>query len=231
MEPLNLLSSVLDFASGVQGCALAAIRAPGGLPASVQAFLFESQWAWWTSFIAASIAARFVGRMRAERRLILAGWVLFGLTALWMVTASVVVTPRERLQLAHKALATAAGKHDIATIASYLAPDFESPNLDIARRAAAEEEIRERLKTYGIKGNTILRFHSEMRAGGDEADTEIVVLTTTEAIGSVQTTWELVWVDVPAEDWRIRHAEMTRIGDQPVGPEHVIPKSPGLIGP
>jgi hypothetical protein len=228
MGPLNLLSSVLDFAGGAQGAALAsplaAIRAPGGLPPSIQTFLFESQWAWWTSLIAASIAARFVGRRRAERRLILAGWAIFGLTALWMVTATLVVTPRERLQLAHKALAAAAGNHDIATIASYLAPDFQSPNLDISRRAAAEEEIRERLKTYGIKGNTILRFHSQMRPGGDEADTEIVVLTTTDSIGSVQTTWELVWVDVPAEDWRIRHAEMTKIGDQPVGPEHIIPK-------
>jgi hypothetical protein len=236
MEPWNVLGSVLHFAPGAEGLAntsaapaaggfaLAMIRAPGGLPGAVQSFLFENQWAWWISLVAVALALRFVGRTRAHRRLVVASWTLLGLTALWIAAAMLIDTPRERLQSAHNALAAAAGRHDLAAIASVLAPDFQSPVLGITRRAAAEAEIRDRLTTYGIKSNTITRFHADLLAPGDAALTQITVLTSTDALGPIQTTWELRWRDVPAEDWRIEQATLTRIGDQPVSPEHIIPR-------
>ncbi len=218
------LPSIAETTTSV-GAALAAFRAPAGLPLHIQAILFEKHWSWWIALLAAALVVRMIGRVQQSRLAVRVGWILVAMVIAWFALDMVVITPRERLLIAHSAVAKAAGNQDIATIVHYLGKDFQSPSLDVLKTANAEAEIRDRLNTYGIKKNTITHYASEILPGGTQAVTHITVRTES-AVGPVVTHWKLEWEDEPDSDWRIHYAAMIGIGDQPVGEMQVIPKSP-----
>jgi len=145
-----------------------------------------------------------------------------GIAALfWIFLALAIDTPAERLYRAHKDLADAAKNGDVDRIVSYLEPDFQATVLGVNKAGIAKEEIGARLKTYGVKGSTIRFYHSTH--SGPAAFTQLNLLTQTE-MGPVLTTWQLSWDDVPGQDWRIRDAELVKLGDEAVGQGTVLPK-------
>ena len=185
---------------------LANIRSPASLNGAFGDLVFETQWAWWPALAAVAVAAFFVGRTRANPRLIRAALFLAALIVLWIAVASLVDTPRERLRAIHESLARAVTARDIPTIAAALAPEFQAPDINIPQRSAAESEIRQRLAALGIKSLHITNFRSEILPSGDLATTHITVFTETE-LGTFPTIWELDWNDVPGQDWRIQRAK------------------------
>ena len=160
-----------------------------------------------------------LGNSRRERRLMIAGGVVAGLLAVWILAAALVVTPAERLANAHQALATAAEKGDVAGILAWFTPEFQSAALQIEDPQRAKDEIQRRLKDYGIKTVHLKNYHSEMNA--NHGTTQVTV-DVQAAQPSVPTTWRLLWEDVPGADWRISEADLVKIAGQNAPPGFVL---------
>jgi hypothetical protein len=206
--------------SGTVG--LGAIRAPEFLPDAFNGALFEAQWAYWVVLAAAAGILWGVGRNRADRRMMRIGEIAAGVLLVWMVAAYSVDTPRERLYRAHTGLAEAAKRGDVDGILNYLSPDFHSWALGVEQTAQARDEIGARLKSDGVKGSTITEYHSDL--SGRAAFTTLTLITDTDIAGPVKSTWHLSWDDVAGADWRVRDAELVKLGDEAVGGERVLPR-------
>ncbi len=201
---------------------LALLRSPSALPTPIASFLFENHWPYWILALAVAALLFYLAGARQDRRLRTASLTLAALTLLWALLALTIDTPAERLYNAHLALADAAQHGDIDRIFSFLSPDFHAAALDISDASAAKDEIAARLKTYGIKSSTIRFYKSTLQ--GPTAFTQLNLLTQTSTTGPILTSWNLSWDDLPNADWKIRDAELTRIGDQDLPAGTIIPK-------
>ena len=200
-----------------------ALRTPVFLPPALSALLFENHWVWWIAVLAVAAALAFVGRTKANHSLLYTGGALISLIIVWAALALAVFTPAERLRNAHRALADAAAHGDMDKILSFLDPDFVCTNLSIhldASPTMAREEIRSRLKEYGISELYITRYQSS--ASQSSALTHITLIARAQSIGPVQTSWQLSWKDIPGADWKITSATLTALGDSPVPPDQLI---------
>ncbi len=151
-----------------------------------------------------------------------AGLGCVALLAVWMLAAYLIDTPRERLYRAHVGLAQAARDADADRILSYFSPDFNSPALGVTHAQIAREEIGSRLKNYGIKGSTITFYRSDI--AGKTAFTTVTLVTQTDAAGLVRTTWNLSWDDVAGADWKVREADLIKLGDEAVSTDRLLPQ-------
>ena len=200
-----------------------AFRAPNFLPDFASTLFFENHWAWWIAAGAVAGTLLFVGRQRANRSFQWAGAGVVVLAIVWLITALAFDTPAERLRAAHHEMATAAANHDVDKILSFLAADFTCPNLDIhvdSARSGARSQIGELINHYGVREIYITRYESTF--SGNTALTHLTLLTNTEASGTVKTSWQLYWKDIPASDWKIGNATLTSLGDTPVPPDSLI---------
>lgn len=203
--------------------ALAELRAPRFLPESVNMVLFETQWLYWIAAVALAAILFHLGRLRQNRQLMRAGASLAVIWALWILSAYLLVTPRERLYQAHQTLAQAAQDNDVEKILSYFGADFQCSALAIEVPADAKEQIARRLKSYGIKSNTITSYRSDI--SGLSATTRLTLITQSSEVGPVKTTWEITWGDLPRADWRIERADLLLIGESPVSGGPALPPS------
>lgn len=201
---------------------LAALRSPAFLPDSLASLLFENHWSYWIVALLAAAVLFYISNARQNARLRNISLALAALTGLWALLAFLILTPAERLYNAHTGLADAAKNGDVDRIVSYLAPNFQASVLDIPSIDVAREEISARLNTFGIQGSTIRYYKYTLH--GHTAFTQFNILTQTSTAGPILTSWNLSWDDLPGEDWRIRNAELTKIGDQDVSPGTIIPK-------
>ncbi|MGN6371039.1 MAG: hypothetical protein ACTHN5_22520 [Phycisphaerae bacterium] len=201
---------------------LAALRSPAFLPDSLASLLFENHWSYWIVALLAAAVLFYISNARQNARLRNISLALAALTGLWALLAFLILTPAERLYNAHTGLADAAKNGDVDRIVSYLAPNFQASVLDIPSIDVAREEISARLNTFGIQGSTIRYYKYTLH--GHTAFTQFNILTQTSTAGPILTSWNLSWDDLPGEDWRIRNAELTMIGDQDVSPGTIIPK-------
>ena len=200
--------------------ALALLRSPT-LPAPITAFLFENHWPYWILLLAVAAILFYFSNIRQDPRLRTAAFIVAAITLVWTLLALTIDTPAERLYNAHRALADATKSADVDRIVSFLAPDFHASALDVSDINAAKDEIAARLKTYGIKSSSIRFYQSTLE--GPTAFTQLNVLTQSDA-GPILTSWHLTWNDLPNSDWKIRSAELTKVGDQDFPQNSVIPK-------
>ncbi len=208
---------------------LAAIRAPASLPWSVSAPLFESHWLYWIAALAIGTVLLLAGYRRNQRLPILLGRILLILTALWILAATAVVTPAERLAAQHQALYSAAENGDAAAINTVLAPDFHfGPN----DRATMETAVAAVLQTIKVKSNFV-RGYAAMPQGSDRAISFVHLITNIEPIGALAsvpvggnqyTEWTLFWIDVPNQDWRLQLIIDAKYGT----PENLVEIPPTL---
>ena len=199
---------------------LAALRSPAFLPDSVAEFLFATNVIYWIALAAVALAAVYVGRSRAQIGIFRTGLVLLAATAVWILSAYLIDTPRERLDAAHRAILHAAETKDAAAVVALLAPDFRSEPLNITRPETRQAVIAVILNVYHIRSNTITALKMELFPGGARSD--IVVFTELEDLPMTKTRWQLEWIDDPASDWRLRSADLQAINDQPM-PDFKIP--------
>jgi hypothetical protein len=204
----------------LSGEPLAALRSPAIFSDTVAGVLFESHWLWWLAFLALAAVLYYVGRSRAEKGPAQAGIVLAGVTATWILLALVFASPGERLYAAHKGLADAAAAHDVDRMLVYLSQDFRAPVLGLTGEVPAKEKIAYYLNNYGIKETYITAYRFTRATKTAVSD---VTLVTTSNAGPIKTSWQLSWDDIPDEDWRIVRARLTKLGDQPMDRDTVIP--------
>lgn len=183
------------------------VRAPSFIPS----FIAESHWAYWACLGAVGIFLLWRGRQRADRMSLQIGGALLGITALWIVLDSLLVTPDERLYQAHQELAQAATSQDVPRILSFFEPGTRIPVLGKVDVSTASEAIEGRLKAFGIKSNTIQNL--DIQRTGTSAITQLRILTTSD-FGLVPTSWRFEWMDVAGADWRIVGIDLLRVGDQ-----------------
>ncbi len=202
---------------------LGALRAPEFLPRGASALLFETHAAYWLLLAVLAGTLFYVGRSRPDRRMKIAGLAGIGLLIVWMLAAALVETPRERLYAAHTGLAQAAKDGDADRILSYLAPDFRAPALGLDHSDLGRERLRLLLKDNQIKDNIITGYHSDI--SGRAAFTALSLITQTDAGGPVATTWNLSWDDIAGEDWKIKEADLRKLGDQAISGEGGLSRS------
>lgn len=162
--------------------------------------------------IAASLFLLWWGRQRSDRLSFRIGGALLGVTALWILIATLLVTPNERLYAAHRDLAQAVTSQDIKKILSFFEPGTRIPVLGKVDTTNAADAIEAKLKTLGIKGNSILDL--DIQRSGESAITQVRILTESD-FGPVTSSWRFEWMDVPGGDWRIVGIDLLRVGDQP----------------
>jgi hypothetical protein len=199
---------------------LAVLRSPSFLPDALAAALFERHLAWWVAAAAIGAVLMFLGRSRADRRLDRIGTVALAAVALWVVAAVLLDTPGERLYTAHTGLAAAAKEGDADKVVGYFDTHFIAPQLNITSATVARDEVASRLKEYGIQETYITAYDNRRR--GSTAVTAITAITKTNAY-TLKSSWQLDWEDMPGSDWRIVHAELTRLNDQAIPPTQLIP--------
>lgn len=199
---------------------LAALRSPDFFSDQVAAFLFDSHWLWWLAIAAVAVVFFFLGRSRADKRLLQAGIVAFAVTALWILVALLVASPGERLYNAHKGLAQAAAAHDVDRMLTYLSDNFLAPVIGITADVPARATIAGYLDRYGIKQTHITAYR--YTRGTTTAVSDVTFITESSA-GPIKTAWRLSWDDIAGQDWQIVRAELLRLQDQPVARDLVIP--------
>jgi hypothetical protein len=204
----------------LSGEPLAALRSPGLFSDAAAGVLFESHWLWWLALAAVAAALYYVGRSRVQQPLAQTGMALGGLTAAWILLALVFASPGERLYAALRGLADASAARDVDRMLAYLSKDFRAPVLDMTGDVPPKEKIAYYINTYGIRETYITAYRFNRL--GANALTNVTLLTTTSN-GTIKTSWELSWDDVPGEDWRIVRARLTKLGDQSVDRDVVIP--------
>ena len=190
-----------------------ALRSPPFLPEGVAGVLLETHWVWWIVAGVVGLGICWMSRVRSDRRSMRVGYAILGVAVMWVLAALLVDTPRERLTRIHEELGAAARDHDFDRVASFLADDFAAPQIGVSGDAIPRDEIAARIKEYGVKESYFRAL--SIRMNGREADSAITLLTTTDA-GPILTSWELRWRDVPGQDWQIRRARLTRLGDDVV---------------
>ncbi len=220
----NIIGQTAGGTLRVLGGTLGQLRSPS-LPTSISGALFETHWLAWVVLLVVGLAVWYRGRTLGAQGVTTArvGAIVAGVALVWAGLAMVVDTPAERLYKAHTGMAAAADKGDMDRLVGYLADDFRCPQLGIETLGDSREELSTRLKSYGIKENHIMNYHTVI--SGDEATVKVAILTTMDT-GPITTTWRLVWADVPGADWRIKTAELLKIGDQDVG-DLKIPQNRG----
>jgi len=183
-----------------------ALRSPNFFSPSLAGFLFESHYLWWLALLVLGGVVLLVAYKRLDKRLTRAGVGVVALTLLWALAAFLIETPAERLYAAHVGLAKAAEKHDVDAIVGYCDPQFAlkfteiSPNIDEAKK-----QIKGYMDSLNIKDTTFTRYDITLNPDGT-AVTNFVAITRTDG-GALQTTWRIIWADLPDQDWRIRSAD------------------------
>jgi hypothetical protein len=194
---------------------LALLRTPSFLPQSAAAFLFETHWSWWAATAVLAATLFYIARARADRRLLRTGQILLALTALWLAAALLIDTPAERLYTAHTSLANAVAQADLDRVFSCFDADFTVPSLALRGTdlVAAKTQLAATLKDNGIKDSTFTAFAATVHSNGTALSR--ITVRTTSNLGLIQTTWQLSWTDAPGQDWKIQHADLLKIGDEP----------------
>jgi hypothetical protein len=230
MEIIGQMAGAAFTLFGQSGCGgtemLGLIRAPS-MPESTGAFLFENHWLYWVVGLALGLTLAYRGRTMPSKGMARAGVAIAVLSVLWACAALVVDTPAERLYAAHKGMAAAAAKGDVEALMGYLANDFTCPQLGIEDVKNSRDALEAALKTNGVKGSTITGYRT--RVNHHVAQVMVTLITETN-LGMVKTSWQLVWADIPGQDWRIRQADLQTINDEPVNSGFRIPEQGGSGG-
>jgi hypothetical protein len=202
----------------IGGRGFALIRFPAGMPSFLSS-LFEAHWLLWLTLLGVSAALFWRGGIQSNRRMRLAGAIVFALGLLWMLSAWAVVTPRERLRNAVTSIVRAATRNDVARMIHFVAPHtlFDGWN-----RRRMKQQLRLRLAAAHITGNLIRLL--KIRIKGRKAQTQLVVWTQTRNRGPFTTAWRLSWRDHSRPgNWRIVRVRLLRLNGQRLPPGAVPP--------
>jgi hypothetical protein len=218
---MNVLMLHIIGPAAFSPTSIAALRAPVSFPEVLNVALFEAHWAWWIGLAGFGGLMIYLGLSRADRLLQRIGAASLILATALILAALIVVTPAERLYAAHQGLAAAAKRGDVDQMLSYFASNFTINALGIhtdTTNADAKSELASRIKEYGIKDNYIRDYKFTRR--GPIAVTDITVLTQSSS-GSIISSWEVSWDDLPGEDWKIAKARLTALNGQAVPDEPI----------
>lgn len=198
---------------------IALIRLGTGFPAGPGRMLFENHWAIWAAMLLVGVAGawRGINTQRAMVRNFGAG--LLALTLLWILAASMTVTPYERLVNANTTIIRAAADDDIPTIMQYVSKRAIFGRWHYAR---IQTGLAVRLKSAHITNNIIRSMSVRMLA--HQAITQLVIWTTTRDYGPIVTSWRLIWQDHHRPgNWRLMEVDLLAINSHRMGPDAVIP--------
>ncbi len=196
-------------------------RAPLFLPDGISSALFASHWAIWGILAIAGGGCIWKGFSSGTRIPLKAGAAMLLITALWVLVAWAVATPRERLADAHASLLRAAETSDPDAVLRYL---DDSCTVGQLNKQALRAQLQQWFNTLKIQRN-ILRY-LEIRLNVPMATTYMNVLTTTGDDQPILTKWQLAWRDDPQSGWLITHAQLLSVNDQSVPPGSMIPTGP-----
>ncbi len=197
--------------------ALAALNAPGFLPAGLDNFFFDTHWLWWLALAAVAVALLWRGANVGNRRLRIAGALLLAVVILWILAAVVITTPRKQLIAAHYAILHAAEKQQPAGILRYLSPHFHYGPMD---RMAVQYQLGTFLHSVKIREDFVRKL--SLQINGATATTRFNVFSIT-ADGSVLTRWTLSWRTTPAGHWLMTGAHLRSVNNQPAPPGFGFP--------
>ncbi len=197
----------------------ALIRLSTGFPNAPGRILFENHWAIWAALLLVALAALWRG-INTQRAMVRnTGLAVLAVTAIWVITAWLVVTPYERLVNANDAIVNAAAHDQVPKIMHYISrrATFGSWNYD-----QIQSGLSQRLKSAHISGNIIRSMTVRIR--GDQAITQLVIWTSTRDYGPVITSWRFIWQDHPRPgNWRIMEVDLLSLNGHRAGPGAVIP--------
>ncbi len=202
----------------IGGRGIALIRFPAGMPTFLTP-IFETHWLLWLTLLGVSAALGWRGMTQPNRRLRLAGSIVFALSILWMFSAWAVVTPRERLRNAVTSIVRAATRNDVARMVHFVAPHtlFDGWN-----RRQMKQQLRLRLAAAHITRNLIRLL--KIRMEGRVAQIQLVVWTQTRNMGPLTTAWRLSWRDHSRPgNWRIVRVRLLRLNGQRLPRGTVLP--------
>ena len=195
------------------------IRLGMGFPKSVSAIIFEYHWAIWAAMLLLAIAAIWRGINTRQALVRTIGGVILAVTMIWILTATLVVTPHERLVNANDAIISAAAHDDVPAVMRYISHRAIFGQWKYAR---IQSGLANRLKAIHITGNIIRSMTVHMQAS--QAVTHMVIWTSTRDYGPVITSWRFVWQDHPRPgNWRIREVDLLAINGRRTRPDAVIP--------
>ncbi len=195
------------------------IRLSTGFPRSTGAIIFENHWAIWAAMLLLAIAAIWRGINTRQALVRNIGGVILAVTMIWILTATLVVTPHERLVNANDAIISAAAHDDVPAVMRYIS---HRAIFGQWKYAQIQSGLANRLKAIHITGNIIRSMTVHMQAG--QAVTHVVIWTSTRDYGPVITSWRFVWQDHPRPgNWRIREVDLLAINGRRTRPDAVIP--------
>lgn len=201
----------------------ALVRLPSSFPSSLAYWLFEMHWLYQAGLALMAVALGWRGMVTHNTMMRRTGLGVLLLTALWIASAWLVVTPRERLIQANRAIVAAATHDDVPAIMRAIALQAMFGNLN---RREIGHLLTQNLRRADFSSNDIRRLSVHLR--GRYATVYLNVLSFTRHYdGPMLTYWRLSWHDQkkPA-NWQITHIRLLQVNHHAVPPGGWIPRAP-----
>ncbi len=196
-------------------------RLPSSFPSSPAYWLFETHWLYAAGLVLMAVAIGWRGMITHNIKMQWTGLGILPLTAVWLLAAWLVVTPRERLITANEAIVAAATHRNVAGMMRYIAPEAMFGPLN---RPEIGHLITRRLQEADLTSNDIRYLGIHLQ--GRSAIVRLNVLSYIREYGTpVLTYWRLSWRDHKRPgNWQITHIRLLQINHHSVSSHELIPR-------